>query len=213
LSTRQLDGAAVVRTGSLEHLGPFVDSPTHFRGAAAYFELVEGAPKWLCADLGLTAFGACPSPLSIPPAARPGCVPDRTREPVLSRAVQASCPEEHFDFARHDVVLTGKASGLAVERLTLEQGDGVTNEAALATTLEAATTAFGGCAASAAAYSGKLGAIVVGSSGAVAAIDFPTASGDEACASKTVTPQVKAFRGQLRRDARVSIYAFRLRAR
>lgn len=206
VSTQQVDDVAVVRSGALEHLGPFIDSPTHFRGATAYFEIVKNEPKWLCADPGFVTTGACPSPLVAPAAAREGCRPPKAREQALLRAVEASCTETHFSFSRRELDV-GKSS---LTRMTLEEGDGLTNEAALVSQLKGAAVALSACVAPG-ALSGALGKLVVGPSGNIVAVNLPSMGGDAACVEKNFTLPLMAFKGVTRRDARVSIYAFRFR--
>ncbi|MFT3709615.1 MAG: hypothetical protein QM817_18455 [Archangium sp.] len=206
VSTQQVDDVAVVRSGALEHLGPYIDSPAHFRGSTAYFEIVKGAPKWLCADPGFVTNGVCTSPLIAPVAAREGCRPPKNREAMLLRAVDASCAENHFSLARREVDV-GNSS---LTRMTLEEGDGITNEVELVSQLKGSAVALSACIAPG-ALAGVIGKLVVSGSGQVVAVSLPNVGGDEACVAKNFTAPVRAFKGQTKRDARVSIYAFRFR--
>jgi hypothetical protein len=197
---------AVISSGGFESGGVMVSAPPHFVPAAAYFELTDAGPRWLCNDLALEG---C---LSLKPAlaARQGCTPPAAKQALLKRAATESCRKVRDEAWIHELPLgAGSGEGLQVERLALEHGLGISNEEFFAPRVVDSATALARCSKSLAAYDGAIGTFVVHGRGSVV-VQFAAEAGDEDCVQRTVIDSLRSFQANSPRDWGMSIYRFRL---
>jgi hypothetical protein len=197
---------AVISSGGFESMGVMRSAPPRFVPTAAYIELTDAGPNWLCNDLSLDE--AC-LPLKPPPAARQGCAPPAAKQALLKRTAAELCRKSNREAWRHELPLSaGSGEALQVERLVLESGLGIINEENLASKVVDSAAALARCSKSLAPYDGAIGTLSI-SDGDVW-VQFAAAPGDEDCVQKTLLDSLRSFRANTPRYWSSSQYGFRL---
>lgn len=196
-------GVAVVSSGGFVPAFEAGDLP-HFEPGGAYLELTDGGAQWLCNHLRFEPG----SPLALPAAARPGCTPPVAKQALLRRAFDEATPRAVDGAWRHDVALEPTSTPLRVERLVLDSGRGLLNEAQLATRLREGVEAYTRCASDWGRLDGATGTLVTALSEVRLGLD-DRALADEPCLA-TLRDALHAFSPRYARHASTSVFRFRL---